>query len=571
MAWKVIRSESCYIKPKNVIPISPDCLNSYFVNVSKNVHSDVDLDLNDNNHNDFIVNFDKPIPVSGFSWQPVSTEIVSQTISHLSNSKSEDVFGLSNYVVKTVGEFIVKPLTFLINLVLRHGIFPEGLKLTKITPIFKKGDLKAPECYRPIAIVPIIGKIIESCMILQLHEYFNGNNLLYSHQYGFRPKHNTVLAMEAIVEYIINGFENRHIVASNLIDLTKAFDCLSFNILYDKLYFYGIRKKELNLIKSYLSGRQQKVVVDDISSMYDDVIAGVPQGSVLGPFLYLIFVNDIYCNIPTFCVLYADDTTLLCSDSDFEIVKHNLSNAFTYAKRWFDSNNLVTNNSKTELIYFSLRDVPVTSNVSSEVKLLGFTLDNSLSWKPHILNLCKKLSRIVFLLRKLKLSIGQQTLLIVYYGLFHSQMNYGIRLWGNACHASKVFIWQKKAIRVLDCLTLRQSCKASFKKLKIITAPSLYILSTLLHVKQNIDSFAAQNFNHDHLTRNRNNLITPYVRLSKTLNSHVYQQLILYNKLPLPIRNLPFNKFKCFVSDWIKDQAFYTVAEYKDYNFSEIS
>lgn len=466
--------------------------------------------------------------------------------------------------MKSISDILIYPLTFLINLSISHGIFPDCLKLTSITPIFKKGDLSMPECYRPIAIVPILGKVMESCLVLQLYNYFNNNNLLYKHQYGFRPKHNTVLAIDTIVDFILNSFENKQIVASNLIDLSKAFDCISFDILFEKLSFYGIRNKELELIKSYLSGRKQKVIVNNVSSDYLDVFAGVPQGSVLGPFLYLIFVNDMYCNIPVFSILYADDTTLLCSDYDFENVKHQLSDALAAAKLWFEANSLVINEDKTELIYFSLKDVPVENNFNSVIKLLGFSLDNHLSWEPHIMNLCKRLSRVVFLLRRLKLSVNVETLIMVYYGLFHSLINYGIRLWGNSCHVSKVFLWQKKAIRVLENLTGRQSCKPSFKKLKILTVPSMYILSTLNHVKQNIDSFSCQDSRHNYITRHRFNLVTPQVRLTKTLNSHIYQQIKLYNKLPLNIRNLPFNSFKRVVTEWAKNEAFYSLEEYLD-------
>lgn len=568
-AWKVVRSESGFCKPNvsRPIPITPDCLNEYFINVSNTVKQNVNVDIRDPSHVDLLMEFDRPIPVEGFSWQYVNSTVISKVLASLSGSRSEDIYGFSNNVIKTVGGSIVAPLTFLINLVLEQGVFPDCLKLSNVTPVFKKGDSSKPECYRPITIVPILSKVIESCVFLQLYDYFNKNELLYKHQYGFRPKHNTVLAIEEIVDFILNNFENKHYVAANLIDLTKAFDCLSFDLLYKKLYFYGIRGKELNFIKSYLSERQQKVVVNNTSSGYLDVFAGVPQGSVLGPFLYLIFVNDFYCTVPCLSILYADDTTLLCSDSDFEYVQNIMSDALSCAKRWFELNDLCINESKTELIYFSLKEFPADFSIVNDVKLLGFTLDNQLSWEPHILNLCKKLSRIVFLLRKLKSLVSLDTLLMVYYGLFHSLISYGIRLWGSSCHVTKIFIWQKKAVRAIDGLTSRQSCKSSFLKLKIITVPSLYILSNLIHVQQNLCNFKVQNEGHDHLTRGRNNLVTPHVRLAKTLKSHVYQQLKLYNKLPLAVRTMPVNSFKKTVSEWIKNQAFYTVDEYMDYQF----
>lgn len=577
-AWTIVHNTENNGKSneKQKIPFSPDKLNSYFANVGQTIGPNVNSSKHSNSCNDptFIELMQNTPYINNtqeLSWKPVTSQIVKNIVAKLSNSRSEDVYGLSNYVIRKIIDVILEPLTYLINLVMIQGQFPDCLKLTKIIPIFKKGDKLLMESYRPIAIIPVLSKIIESCLMTQLYGYFDNNNLMYKNQFGFRPKHSTSLALEKIVEFILNGLEDKQTVGCSLIDLSKAFDLVNHTILFDKLAFYGIRRLELKLIKSYLSGRKQMVSVNKCKSEYLNVTTGVPQGSVLGPLLYLIYVNDFSFNIPTTSVLYADDTTLLCSDINVSNVKCKLSNSFECSKKWFLANRLVINESKTENIIFSLNNnLIVDGGFSKQVKLLGVTIDTKLSWHEHVHNICRKLARLTYLLRKLRPIVSLDVLLMTYFGLFNSQLNYGIRVWGNSSWAKKVFLWQKKVIRVIACLGVNDSCRASFTNLNIMTLPCLYIYANLLYVKRNICKFSTFSSVHEYETRFKSDLITPRVRLAKSQKSFSYLQQKMFNKLPIVLKQQPINKFKAIISRWLNLKAFYTIDEYFNCECDEI-
>lgn len=401
-------------------------------------------------------------------------------------------------------------------------------KKTLVTPVFKKGDSNMPENFRPIAIVPIISKLIETCIVRQFYDFFSDKNLLYVNQFGFMPKGSTTKAVEKVVEFVLNGFENNLVVGGSLLDLSKAFDTVSHSILCKKLEYYGIQNVALNLIVSYLSDRTQVVKIDKSFSSPNKVIAGVPQGSVLGPFLFVVFVNDFYVNVPCFSVLYADDTTLLSSDKDFNNIKNKLQCSIDQARLWYNSNQLGLNESKTVNILFSLKNAVGSefSNLLEPAKLLGITLDSKLGWNPHVDVLCKKLARVTYLIRKLKDCVSLDVLLLAYYGLFNCHLNYGLRLWGNCADVNRVFVWQKKVIRCIVGLNNRNSCKESFINLKIMTLPSMYVYCNLMYVRENIDNFSKHYQSHDYNTRNKHNLVTPSIRLHKSYKSHSYQQYL---------------------------------------------
>jgi len=343
------------------------------------------------------------------------------------------------------------------------------------------------------------------------------------------------------------------------VDLSKAFDTLTHAILFGKLSYYGIQNCELSLIQSYLGNRKQQVVIGNKFSDTLEVKAGVPQGSILGPFLFLVFINDFSFNVPTQTVLYADDTTLIRTGDNYLSVETHLNHALNCAKLWYRVNNLTINEEKTEFIYFSLKKTSLIDDCKS-VNLLGIHIDTKLSWDHHITNLCKKLARITYLLRKLRSCVSLNVLIMTYYGIFHSQLLYGLRLWGGSSYAQKAFIWQKKALRAMLGLLDHDSCKQHFSKLNILSLPSMYILSNLIFVKNNPLKFSSHF--HTYNTRHRSNLVTPQIRLSKSLNSHPYMQYTIFNKLPLSTRELPSRLFKTKIEAFLKMNAFYTVGEF---------
>lgn len=559
-AWNIINAE-CGRKPKlksNDVSLSPTKLNDFFVNVSSN--SNVDLEsvnsiLNSVRHN-LNVPFD---PNFCFHWKSVSSDDVSRFVKTLSNSKSEDYYGLSNYLIKELVEVLKFPIAYLFNWMCMEGVYPNSLKISVVVPIYKKGEKMSPGNYRPIALVPSFSKIFEGLIKIQLDEFFVNNNMLSPSQYGFRSGVSTCNAVQEVVNYVLTGLEEKKQTCSLFIDLSKAFDMVSHKILIEKLSFYGVQGLELSLLESYLSHRRQLVKVGNQKSDLLTIRSGVPQGSVLGPFLFTVYINDFPNFISVKSVLYADDTTLLLSNCDPARVEEMKRFALDRSEFWFQKNKLEINNNKTEEITFSL----TSNNVNHKVKLLGIYLDNRLSWEPHTTQLCIKLSRVLFLLSKLRYCTSFKMTLTAYYSFFHVHLLYGALLWGNSPGARDVFLWQKKAIRCICRISNMTSCRDYFIRLKVLTMPCIYMLYSLLYVKSNLQDFKVRSQVHNYNTRRKENLDYSYVRLTKTQKSFTKMGIKLFNKLNTRAQVTPFEKFKKTIERHLKEKAYYSIEEFE--------
>ena len=227
-----------------------------------------------------------------------------------------------------------------------------------------------------------------------------------------------------------------------MLDLCKAFDCVSHDLLLNKLHYYGIHGIVLDMFRSYLTGRKQCASVNGKLSGFLDVNFGVPQGSILGTFLFIIMVNDIVYNIPpTVPVLYADDTSFLTLHQDLEVLNVQCNCIIEAAETWFASNEFIVNTEKTQEFKFSLGTV---DNTFSSVKLLGFNLDQKLFWNEHISSVCNRLSRVLYVLHRLVDCVSYDIIMNVYFGLFHCHLLNGVHLWNHSAYAAKIFILQKK-------------------------------------------------------------------------------------------------------------------------------
>lgn len=557
-AWRVINNEAAPRCPRST-SLSPDELNDYFVTSVQQARDSVGA--LPGAAEEMLLEISQP--GTSFELSEVTCDQVISVVKKMKNSDSKDFFGLSNSFIKTVLFYIVLPLTFCINSCIREGVFPKFFKVSKTTPIHKKGSWDLPENFRPVSILPIISKVFEAIIQSQLYNYLESNGLLTVAQYGFRSGLSTIDAVDKVVQAIVQGFESRDFTGVIACDLSKAFDVVDHALLIRKLKFYGVGNTTLSLLESYLHDREQYVSVNGMNSQRRKVAHGVPQGSILGPLLFVVMVNDINVNMGCKVISYADDTTLVCSDNCLDRVKETMSLSLNQVSSWFQANSFLLNVSKTQTMIFALREI---SNEVDSIKILGVNLDCKLTWSVHIDVICKKLSRLIFLLRNLIDVVPVNYVRSAYFSFCQSLILYGIRLWGCAPDVLRILILQKKAVRIVSKAEHLAHCRPVFVSEKIMTVYSLYVFEAIVYVKTNPDLFVCRSSLHNHNTRNSSTLDVPFVRLRKSqLNSHV-QYIKLFNMLPSSAQFQTLSKFKSNLKSLLLAYPLYSLQEFYHLN-----
>lgn len=512
-----------------------------------------------------------------FFMKPTTVFEINHIITSLSNSRSTGYDDIQTHIVKKVSTIISPILSSIINKCLEKGVFPQKLKTTIITPLHKKNDKTDMCCYRPIALIPIFAKIFEKVIYNSLNRYFENKNILVKEQCGFRRGKSTNTAIYNFLMDVFNALDNRKRVTAIFMDLTKAFDHVDHNILLYKLEKYGIRGNTLDLLKSYLNERVQytevvRIMVDSkIEQKFRSdariVQYGVPQGSILGPLLFIIYINDVPNAIEQPCILFADDSTAIYVEDNPQTYELEINSSLETLINWFNANNLKINLSKTSYMTFQNKNKCVlplkiaykeeTLIAVNNARFLGIDIDSNLDWKSHINNLCSKLHQFSYALYMLKKVSNISAVLTVYHAYVGSSLKYGIMFWGNSTDKDRPFIAQKRCIRAIAGIKVPDTCKPYFVKYKILTLPSIYIFEAALMVIKNLQ-------NYEKLKSKRLNhiLCAKKSRTTKYSKSIYCMEVQIYNKIPNYIKANPIYKFKILLKEFLTQKAYYSIDEF---------
>ena len=404
----------------------------------------------------------------------INTDEIISVISSLSNSAAGyDEMPAS--ITKQLVPCFVHPLTFLINKSISQGTFPDELKIAKVLPIYKNEDEQLIQNYRPITVLPFFSKIFEKIVSIYMIDFLEDNNLFYDNQFGFRKFHGTNHAIITLVEKVSKALDTGKFVIGVFLDLKKAFDTVNHDILMKKLECYGIRGKLFNWLKSYLENRNQYVHYNGYDSDKKVVTHGVPQGSILGPLLFILYINDFSRSSDLlFSILFADDTSVFIEGTNYDQVIDIVNNELERINIWLKANKLTVNIKKTHYMMFqrtrikhNLRNITICDmNVTctKNTKFLGVIIDNKLRWSDHINYIKNKISKSIGIINKTRNFLNKNTLRNLYYTFIYPYPY---------IHLDPQIKIHKKSIRVISFSQHRDTTAPLFQNLNILNFKKL--------------------------------------------------------------------------------------------------
>ena len=472
--WRIIKEvapsnfTSAKDNDKIFTPESLNFFNQHFANVGRKIENELQLKTNLTIQNDL-----HNVAETSFTFDTVEVNKIIKIINDTPSNKATGIDDLPIRAIKMGLNKLAEPITTLINRIITEGIIPKELKTALTTPVYKKGDADDPNNYRPISVLPIISKVMEKVLSEQLYTYLLSNGHISSSQHGFKPKHSTVTCLLELTEDIRQELDKGKATGILALDLSKAFDTINHDNLLDKLDKIGIKHNAHKLLSNYLHERQQITKQGNLYSDKTILTHGVPQGSILGPLLFIVYINDIF-SITKHCKIlsYADDTTLYCSSLHPSNIQQSINEDAKTLTAWFRQHGLKVNAGKSQYMTINMTHADETyenihitvdnTNIlpENEMSILGVTMDKHMKWNKHVNNVirnCKFHLRAFY--RSVKLiDIDEKRLL--YNACLASRLSYADIIWTkcNAAEAKKLQTIQNMAARaIMGCRKLEHA------------------------------------------------------------------------------------------------------------------
>ena len=543
---------------------SQSCLNvfnTFFTNVGKNLAVKFKYVCTS-------IKQDRNVVENSLKFNSVTPNNVCKQIQSLCSAKATGSDKISARLLKTAAPQISDSLCYVINLSLKSGAVPKEWNHARVIPLYKDGKCDEASNYRPIAVLPIISKIMERIVHDQLYKFIEENNILNKWQSGFRPGYSTETAMTYVTDLLLTEMDSKKLTVVVFLDLKKAFDTVDHALLLTKLRNYGIRGDEHSWFTSYLRDRTQSVSLENVTSDSMDISYGVPQGSILGPLLFTLYINDLPSVTKT-CkvILYADDTAIIYSDKQKEQIEKHLNDDMAIVKTWLDENKLTLNVKKTksmlignkkllnEAEHLDIRlDMDLIEQVG-EFKYLGVWLDSSLKFTCHISKMSSKISSAIGVISRVSRYLPVVQRKMLYNAMVLPYFNYCSITWATADqkHLDVLERLQKRAGRMVLGVPSRTSTRDVYDKLKWTNLRTKWKINRCLMVHKclnsNVPEYLCNHFtrsDHKHSTRTSTSgsVNIPALRTVQGQRSFGYTGSKDFNSLPVNLKSI--KEFKYF-------------------------
>lgn len=486
--------------------LSVNAVNHFFSTIGENLSNKI-TPLAESSHFSKVVQCDSSLCGNSLVLLDTDEDEIESLIIGLKSNCAAGDDGITSDILKLIKNYVVAPLTFIFNMCLKMGVFPDSLKRSIVRPIFKGGDRSRVTNYRPISILTSLSKLFEKIINKRLTNYLEKFNLLSNQQFGFRSGKSTEDALNNFTEHLVKTIDNKKKCLTIFLDLAKAFDTVSIPTLVNKLHQLGIRGLQLKLLQDYLSRRTQIVKIGNYTSDSLPVTHGVPQGSILGPTMFLVYINDLtLLNIKNCKIItYADDTTLTFHGDTWREAFQKAQDGFGTVMKWLAHNYLSLNTDKTKYIAFQIRTTcktlhlthqitshtchtesgncscPTLSAVDS-IKYLGLTFDKNLNFNKHVISVSNRIRKLIYVFKQIRHAANPDVVKMIYYSLCQSVITYCITCWGGAAKTYNLTAERaQRALLKVCCFKPRYySTTELYRDCEVLTVRKLFVLALIM-------------------------------------------------------------------------------------------